>query len=62
MHKSFLWKGEEPEKVNNEHCLINWPTVCTAKELGGLGILGLERLARALRLRWLYVDGEIPST
>ena len=54
MRRSFLWKGEEPEKVCGGHCLIKWPTVCTPKDMGGLGILDLERLARALRLRWCW--------
>jgi len=52
--RSFLWKGDEPEKVNIGHCLVRWPSVCTPKDLGGLGVLDLERLARALRLRWLW--------
>ena len=54
MRRSFLWKGEEPEKECGGHCLINWPTVCTPKDMGGLGILDLERLARALRHRWCW--------
>lgn len=51
--RSFFWKGDEPEKVNGGHCLVKWMKACQPKELGGLGILDLERLARALRLRWL---------
>lgn len=54
LRRGFLWKGEEPEKVSGGHCLVNWSTTCTTKELGGLGILDLERLARALRLRWQW--------
>ena len=53
MRRSFLWRGDEPEKVNGGHCLVRWPSMCTPKDLGGLGILDLERLARALRLGWL---------
>jgi hypothetical protein len=54
MRRSFLWKGEEPEKVSGGHCLVNCPTTCALRIFGGLGILDLERFARALRLRWLW--------
>jgi hypothetical protein len=52
--RSFLWRGEMPDKVYGGHSLINWPTTCLPKEKGGLGISDLERFARALRLRWLW--------
>jgi hypothetical protein len=34
MRRSFLWKGEEPEKVSGGHCLVNWPTTCAPRDLG----------------------------
>jgi hypothetical protein len=27
LRRSFLWKGEEPDKVSGEDCLVNWLTV-----------------------------------
>jgi hypothetical protein len=57
MRRSFLWKGEELEKVNGGHCLVNWPTTCAPRNFGGLGILDLERFVRALRLRECGLNG-----
>lgn len=54
LRRSFLWRGETPENVYGGHSLVNWPTTCRPKTMGGLGILDLERFARALRLRWLW--------
>lgn len=52
--RSFLWRGETPDKVYRGHSLVNWKTSCRPKNKGGLGILELERFSRALRMRWLW--------
>lgn len=41
IRRSFLWRGETPDKVCGGHSLINWPTNCLPKNKGGLGILDL---------------------
>ena len=47
MRRSFLWRGETPNKVYGRHSLVNWPTSCRPKIKGGSGILDLERFACA---------------
>ncbi|KAJ1275856.1 hypothetical protein BS78_05G167800 [Paspalum vaginatum] len=42
------------ENANGGHCLVKWTKAARPKNLGGLGILDLERFSRALRLRWLW--------
>jgi hypothetical protein len=44
IRRSFPWKGEE--NANGGHCLVNWPTVCMPKDLGGLGVPDLERFGK----------------
>lgn len=52
--RAFLWKGDDPKNVSMGSSLVNWQGVCKPKNLGGLGILNLEKFARALRLRRLW--------
>jgi hypothetical protein len=52
--RSFLWRGEDPKKVNGGHCLVNWQTCLRHKRWGGLGIKDLDKFSRALRMRWLW--------
>jgi hypothetical protein len=54
LRRSFLWRGETPDKIYGGHSLVNWPTACRPKIKGGIDILDLERFARVLRLRWLW--------
>ena len=49
IRRSFLWKGEE--NANGCHCLVNWPTINRPKDMGGLGVLDLDKFGRALRVR-----------
>jgi len=45
MRRSFLWRGETPDKVYGGHSIVNWTTSCRPKIKGGLGILDLEHFA-----------------
>ena len=51
---SFLWKGDDPDRVRGGHCLVKWQTCSRPKKWGGLGIKDLEKFGRASRLRWLW--------
>jgi hypothetical protein len=48
--KKFLWAGAEV--LTGGKCKVNWPRPNTPA--GGLGILHLGKIARALRLRRLW--------
>jgi len=59
LRKKFLWAGDE--NLTGGKCKINWPTVARPTDLGGAGLLDLERFARALRLRWLWQEWTMPE-
>ena len=50
--RSFIWNRKNTDESSGGHTLVNWKRVCQPKQLGGLGIADLDRLSRALRLRW----------
>lgn len=59
MRKRFLWAGDK--ELTGGKCKINWTRTTLPKEYGGLGILNLQKFARALRLRWLWHEWTAPD-
>ena len=56
LRRAWLWRGEET--CHGGHCKVAWSRICRPRELGGLGIVDLDRFgtALALRLKWLWLE------
>jgi hypothetical protein len=51
-HRSkFYWEGAGPKR---KYHMVNWPTVCRPKELGGLGLLNTKKMNQSLLLKWVW--------
>jgi hypothetical protein len=51
--RGFFWSGTT--EARRGQCVVAWDTVCTPKELGGLGVKNLKLLNHALRMRWRWL-------
>jgi hypothetical protein len=57
--RSFFWAGTE--QASGGKCKVNWTAVCCPTSHGGLGILNMEKFARALHLRWPWLAWSSPD-
>jgi hypothetical protein len=58
LRSKFYWEASGPKR---KYHLVNWPTVCRPKAMGGLGLLNTKKMNIALLVKWiwrLYQDEE----
>jgi hypothetical protein len=46
----FFWEGFGNKQ---KYHLVNWPTVCRPKDMGGLGLLNTKNMNIASMLKWV---------
>lgn len=59
IERPFLCAGSN--KTTRAKFKVNWESVCRAKDLGRLGVLHLDKVSRALLMRWLCFEWKEPS-
>lgn len=52
LRRAWLWAAGD--SCTPGQCRVAWKLVCRPRDLGGLGVLDLQRFNNALRLRWLW--------
>lgn len=60
IRRSFLW-GEN-DHITNGVSLINWASVCTPKQWGGMGVSSLKYRNISLMLRWWWRAYDQPNS
>jgi hypothetical protein len=51
--RRFLWFGGNSVRKKGI-CLVSWKIICTNIEQGGLGVLNLKSMNKALLSKWLW--------
>lgn len=52
LRRDFFWSGQS--NFSGKGCLIAWKNVCVSKKAGGLGILNVASMNRALLVKWWW--------
>ncbi|KAK1302387.1 hypothetical protein QJS10_CPB12g00586 [Acorus calamus] len=60
MRRRFFWSGVST--ASTKPCTVKWNYICTPKALGGLGVLELQRMNKALLSKWLWKWVDSPNS
>ena len=52
--RAFFWAGSD--HIRGGKCAVSWQRVCRPKQLGGLGVIDLQKQGIALRIRWEWLN------